>query len=98
MTLHNKFTILPTATFKEEFYNIFHHIKYKLYEPVLADRVYKNILEKISTLDFMPEKYVRILYPNSKNRNLRKFTIDNYVVIYEVFRNTRTNIYSTYFS
>ena len=98
MTLNNEFTIFPTATFKEEFFNIFNYIKYKLKDPLSADKFYKTIQKKISTLNFMPERYVRILYSNNKNKNLRKFTIDDYVIVYEVVRNTRSSLYFTYIS
>ena len=50
MISNNEFSIFPTATFKKEFLNIFNYIKYKLKEPVTADKFYKTILEKISTL------------------------------------------------
>lgn len=98
MISNNKFTVFPTATFKEEFLNIFHYIKYNLKDPLSADNFYKTILNKISELDFMPERYVRVLYSKSQNKNLRKFTIGNYIIIYEVLRNTRSSIYFTYFS
>ena len=98
MTSKNKFTIFPIATFKEEFFNIFHYIKYNLTDPLSAYDFYDTILNAISSLDFMPERYVRILYSNNQSKNLRKFTIGNYIIIYEVIRNTRTNFYFTYFS
>lgn len=99
MTLtNNEFTIFPTATFKKEFSNIFNYIKYKLKEPLAADKFYSTILKKILTLNFMPERYVRILYYKNKNKNLRKFTVDNYVIVYEVIRSTRSSLHFTYFS
>lgn len=98
MTLNNNFTVFPTATFKKEFLNIFNYIKYNLKEPLTADRFYKTVLQEISTLNFMPERYIRIFYPGSKNKNLRKFTIDNYVIIYEVVYRTRASFYFTYIS
>ena len=98
MISNNKFSIFPTATFKKEFLNIFNYIKNKLKEPLTVDKFYKTILEKISTLTFMPERYVRILYSKNKNKKLRKFTIDNYVIVYEVVLSTQSSLYFTYIS
>lgn len=98
MILNNKFTVHPTATFKKEFSNIIHYIKYNLKEPLTADKFYQTILNKISTLDFMPERYSKILGYDNKNKNLRNLIINNYIIIYEVVHNTRSSLYFTYIS
>lgn len=98
MILNYKFTVHPTATFKKEFSNILHYIKYNLQEPLIANSFSKTVIKKILALDFMPERYTRILDYHDKNKNLRKFMIGNYVVIYEVNNDTRTSFYFTYLS
>ena len=98
MISNNRFIVHPTATFKEELLNIIHYIKYNLKEPLIADKIYKTILNKISTLDFMPERYPKILGYSNKISNLRSLIINNYIIVYKVVRNTRSRFYFTYIS
>lgn len=98
MISNNRFIVHPTATFKEELLNIIHYIKYNLKEPLIVDKIYKTILNKISTLDFMPERYPKILGYSNKISNLRSLIINNYIIVYKVVRNTRSRFYFTYIS
>lgn len=98
MISNNRFIVHPTATFKEELLNIIHYIKYNLKEPLIADKIYKTIINKISTLDFMPERYPKILGYSNKNPNLRSLIINNYIIVYKVVRNTRSSFHFTYIS
>lgn len=97
MTLNEIFKIHPTATFKNELEDIIYYIKNKLKEPHLGDNFYKTVISEISSLDYMPERYMKILNKNRK-RNLRRLPIDKYVVIYEVDNNTRSSLYLTHLS
>ena len=99
MTLNKKYQILLTTTFKEELEEIIYYIKYNLKEPLIAKNLYKKIINEISSLQFMPERHKLIEYKNINSKNtLRKFLINNYVIIIEVKKELRTNIYPTYFS
>lgn len=98
MTLNNKYTVLPTSTFKEEFKEIIYYIKHKLKEPLTAKRFYKKVINEIKSLKFMPEKYKAIEERYNKSKILRKTSVNNYVIIYEVNNYTRTSIHFTYFS
>ena len=80
MTLNNTYQVKPTHTFKLELLNIIHYIKTSLNRPQNAIFIYNRILRKISSLKFMPERYVTI---NNSNKNLRKVLIDKYIIIYE---------------
>lgn len=99
MTLNNNYTILPTSTFKQELEEIMYYITHKLKEPLVAKRFYKKVVNEIKSLKFMPERYkiIERIY-NNKSKILRKTSINNYVIIYEVNNNTRTSLYFTYFS
>lgn len=46
MGLINKYTIRPTATFKEELKNIIYYIKINLKEPLIAQKFYNKVLKK----------------------------------------------------
>ena len=98
MGLINKYTIRPTATFKEELKNIIYYIKINLKEPLIAQKFYDKVIEKISSLSFMPERYMKIQNSNNNNKNIRKLSIKDYLIIYEVNKNARTSFHFTYFS
>ena len=61
MASNKKYTVLPTYTFKEELKNITSYFKYRLKEPLLTKRFYKNVSNKIKSLEFMPEKQKMLL-------------------------------------
>lgn len=98
MDLINKFTVRPTATFKEELKSIIYYIKVRLKEPLIAKEFYNNVIDKISTLSYMPERYMKVQIPKNKSNNIRKLPIKDYLIIYEINKNTRTSFYLTYFS
>lgn len=98
MTLTNKFTIFSTANFEEELQNIIYYISYKLAEPMIANKFYDKVIKTIYSLQYLPERYLRVSDFVNKKRNLRRLLIDNYTIIYEVNNNTRTGFYFTYFS
>ena len=57
MTLNNKYTILLTSAFKEELEEIMYYIRHKLKEPLTSKRFYKQVVNEIKSLKFMPEIY-----------------------------------------
>lgn len=88
MSYNNKYQVFPTDTFKEELGDIIYYIKRKLKEPLIAKRLYQNVIKQINSLNFMPERYDRIEYPYDITRILRKTFVNNYIIIYEVKNNT----------
>lgn len=64
--------------------NIHFYIKYYLKETNIADNLIKKLLNSILDLSYFPEKYKRIIYPHNETRNIRKMSVNNYIVIYEV--------------
>lgn len=98
MVLINKFTVRPSASFKQELKDIIHYIRVRLKEPLIAKKFYDNVINKISSLSFMPERYMKIYTTKDKSRNIRKLPVKDYLIIYEVNKNTRTSFYFTYFS
>lgn len=98
MILNDKFTVFPTATFKEELEEVIHYFKHRLKELLTAKRFYKKVIDAITSLEFIPERYKPIEGIYHKTRILRKILVNNYVIIYEVNNNTRTSFYFTYIS
>ena len=88
MGLINKFTVRPSANFKEELKSIIYHIRIILKEPLVAEKFYNNVIKKISSLSFMPERYTKIFNLKDKTRNIRKLPVNNYLIIYEINKNT----------
>lgn len=98
MSYNKKYTLLPTSTFKRELGEIIYYIKYKLKEPSIAKSLYNNVIKEIQSLEFMPERYKRIENVYDKSKILRKLSVNNYIIIYEVNDITRTSLYFTHFS
>lgn len=90
-----KYSLIQTPSFEKELNEILNYISFKLNEPITSKNFYYNLLTKIYSLQYFPERYTKINY---KNKVLRKLPIHKYIVIYEVDTNTRTSFYSTYFS
>lgn len=95
MTYIEQYNIHPTTTFKEEVKEIYRYLAITLKEPSIANNLYKKIIKKIDTLKFLPERCRSI---DSFNKNIRKLLVDNYIIIFEIQKDTRSNIYFTYFS
>ncbi|MBO5478940.1 MAG: type II toxin-antitoxin system RelE/ParE family toxin [Clostridia bacterium] len=94
----NKYHILPTVTFKEELEEIIYYVKRKLKEPLVAKRFYNDVIKEINSLAFMPDRCKQIEGMHDETRILRKTSVNNYIIIYEVNNNTRTSLYFTYIS
>lgn len=96
--IYHKYHIRPTTTFKEELEDIIYYIKQKLKEPVIAKKFYKSVIKEINSLETMPERYEKLKEVYSKTRILRKTSVNNYIIIYELKNYTRRSLYFTYFS
>ena len=95
MTYIKQYDIHPTTTFKEEVKEIYRYLAITLREPSVANNLYRKIRRKIDTLKYLPERYSGI---SNLNQNIRRLLVDNYVIVYEIKKDTWSNIYFTYFS
>lgn len=98
MTQIKKYKIIWSPHARDDLRNIKYYIKNYLKEKNTANNVVKRILNSILDLSYLPEKHVKVQIFNEKTNNIRKMPITNYLVIYEVNHDTRSSIYSTYFS
>ena len=94
----DKYTIKHSPSFEKELNNIYRHILFKLKEPMIASKLYDKIKNTIISLEYFPERYMKISNFNHKDRNMRKLIIEKYIIIYEVNKNIRRSFYLTYFS
>lgn len=86
MTYSKKYIVNPTPSFEKNMEEIYNYIFFKLKEPNIANKLYKLVIKEISSLQYSPERYSRVLY--NKNRNIRKLLVKKYIIIYEVDNNT----------
>lgn len=83
-----EFKIIYSKAAITELRNIYQYIALNLSEPEIAKGQVDRIRKAVYSLDYMPERYVRV-YPELLNKNIRKFTVDNYVIYYEVDNNNK---------
>lgn len=88
MTLNDKFNIKITAEFKEDLEKVYNYIFLNLHSKSIADNLYSTVIHEISSLQTFPERFSRVTYFKYPNINIRKFLIFNYLVIYQVNRQT----------
>lgn len=70
---------------ERDLYDILHYIEFGLQEPNIAEKFYKKVNEKISNLDVNPKKYQIVDEIVIKRLELRKFSVNNYIVFYKVY-------------
>ena len=76
-----------TEIFEQELQEIIFYLEFYLKEPITARRLYKLIIDSVSKLDYFPEGYFKI--NNSKNLNLHRILVNNYIIIYNVNRSKK---------
>lgn len=92
-----KYIVKLTPSFEEDFRKIYEYLAFVLQEPSIAQNFYTRIKKEIFSLQYFPERYSKLFNYNNQKRNLRKFPINNYIILYEVNHDTRTSFYLTYF-
>lgn len=84
-----KYNINWSPNFQRELGNIYSYINNVLQEHTTAVKLYDSIITEIYSLNYFPEKFPQIYNFKFKNRNLRKFIIKKFVIIYEVDKQKR---------
>lgn len=96
--IYIEYTISLTPSFENELESIYRYLRFELNVPSVAKDFYNSIIKKVYSLKHYPERYSKIFGFKSKDKNLRKLPIKNYIIIYEVDNNTRSSLSTTYFS
>ena len=84
-----KYNINWSPNFQKELGNIYSYINNVLNEHTPAVKLYDTIITEIYSLRYFPEKFPKIYNFKFKNRNLRKFIIQKFIIIYEVDKQKR---------
>ena len=79
-----QYKIISTDIFEQELQNIYYYICFYLKEPIIAARICNQVRSSLSKLNHFPEGYSKL--ENSKNNNLSRLIIKNYIIVYEVNR------------
>ena len=89
MVYMNKYKIILTKQFKLELRDIIKYISSSLQEPITAKKIGIKIRKKISSLNFLPERYIQVTNAKFKDGNTRKLILDNYIIIYKIEESKR---------
>lgn len=80
-----KFQIYWRNSFTEDLSNIYYYHSKILKEPYVAESFHNKIKSSLATLEYFPEGYSS---RKLKDKTYRKLIIDNYIIIYEVNKDT----------
>ena len=92
-----KYIINQTPSFEKELESIYKYLAFKLKEPLVAKNFYNKLIKEIYSLQYFPKRYMRIFSYKNRNRNIRRFLINQYIIVYEINVNTRSSFHITYF-
>ena len=79
--------MVPKA--KQDLKNIKFYIKHILNQENISSKMINNILKSILTLDTFPERHIKLNIKNLSKFNIRKFRVNNFIILYQI--NTHTN-------
>lgn len=81
-----KYEVIWLNSFKQELSHIYHYITVKFNNHSIVKRFHKKVLNSLFYLSYYPNIYQKIDY----YKNVRKITIDKYVVLYTIDETKKT--------
>lgn len=78
----NKWRVVLTPEFKQEFRNIYAYIAEVLLVPDTAKKQALRILEQVEGLNEMPDRFALVEKEPWHSCGLRKLIVDNYIIFY----------------
>ena len=79
-----KFNVVISNQAEKELNNIITYISQVLLEPNTAKNILKKLTLAIDNLESFPEKYALISEEYIIQDNIRKCSVDNYIIIYRI--------------
>ncbi len=77
-----KWNVFYTEQAENDLRSIYEYIAYSLFVPVTAKKQTKAIMDEVSALETMPFRYPVYNKEPWKNKGLRYFPVNNYLVFY----------------
>ncbi len=87
--MNRKYKITWSPNAYKDLQNIYSYIKYFLKEKNIANKIVQKILYSISSLDYFPERYIKLKDSKFEAKNIRKMYAYKYNIIYEVNEKVR---------
>lgn len=75
-----KYEVIWLNSFKQELSHIYHYLSVKFNNNSIVKRFHKKVLNQLSYLSYYPNIYQKINHP----KNVRRITVDKYVILYTV--------------
>ncbi len=85
----NHYTIKITKEAKDDLKLIKNYLADNLQELIIANKVIRKLKESINSLSSFPERFPIVSDYYLSIRNLRKYTIDKYIIFYTVERDKK---------
>lgn len=87
--MQQKYEVFISKQAEIELNRIIDYIEYELLEPVIAKNLFLQIKEKILELENFPERFPIVRSKYVLGENIRKCSVNRYVIVYSVNRNLR---------
>ena len=89
-----RYNIIWSPKARDDLQNIYLYIKDYFKEKNIAYKIIIKILNSVQNLIYFPERNIKIKFDSKDKKDIRKFVIKQYVIIYEINNNMRQiNIY-----
>ena len=82
--MKTEYRVYYSVAAKNDLLSIYRYIAFDLYEPVIAKKQINRLREGIKKLSIFPKKHPSVEWEPWLSMNMRRVTIDNYVVYYLV--------------
>lgn len=80
----NRYSVCYSSLSLQDLKDIFSYIAFELKEPAIAEKQSKRIRDSIKGLDTMPNRFPVVDFEPFASMNIRKISVDNYLVFYQV--------------
>ena len=82
--MENKYKIIIEKFAQRDLINIYEYISKTLFNEHAAIKLLNKISDQFELIQFFPHSAPLINNPYIENKNIRKLSVDNYVIFYEV--------------
>lgn len=87
--MQQKYEVYISNQAEIELYRILDYIEYELLEPIIARNLFEKMKAIILELETFPEKFPIVKSKNIFRENVRKCSVNNYIIIYNVDKKSK---------